>query len=483
MSGLCSSKTTEQNLSDGHLYGRASRTRVQQSASGSAASVRNSLKSNIKAGEAEIYAGVGIESARPHFEESVGRHEMYELLKWRMQQRARLSMNQSMRNRDEDEDPPPDPTKELLLSPESEKKASLQASVDFGHNLVLTPDEKKELIHRVNSELAKIPRVHRIFPSVEGLLFVETFEGTAVTYGFLHTMMRPTVQHSAGQWRHMLRPPQAIEEDHGIMAASQGFRHAISTLLPSRSLPSPARPLVIQYELQQYYPDFECGGGYLTFFQSDGKLSLYRFNGDTQYTLRFGADQCGIRREILLKITRVLPIDVLSFNAVGLTFMAIDTGTLFDNIILSDNISAAQRFARETFWKRTEIEHQMASVALKTRSAVRKEIRRRQQEAEALNVVASISRTASYSSSDTGTRKSTSASEKTHPERLLKKEAENLHSGKANFSEKQTKQAILQDLRGGKATKSCRASSWNDQDTIADTILDGFLLLSSLLLG
>lgn len=47
-----------------------------------------------------------------------------------------------------------------------------------------------------------------------------------------------------------------------------------------------------------------------------------------------------------------LPQELLLFNAVGMVFMAMDSGTLIDNIVLSNDVRAAQAFARETFWVR-----------------------------------------------------------------------------------------------------------------------------------
>lgn len=89
---------------------------------------------------------------------------------------------------------------------------------------------------------------------------------------------------------------------------SQGLRHAISSLLPSAALPAPKLPLVLQYELQQQHPDFGCGGGYLTFFLSDDSHSLYGLDDETPYAIRFGADQCGLRRQVLLKAKRLCPL-------------------------------------------------------------------------------------------------------------------------------------------------------------------------------
>lgn len=81
----------------------------------------------------------------------------------------------------------------------------------------------------------------------------------------------------------------------------QGLRHAISTLLPRYAMVSSEDPLVLQYELQHQQPDFTCGGGYMTFFQSDAQ-SQQQFDEKTPYSLRFGADQCGRRREIIFKV-------------------------------------------------------------------------------------------------------------------------------------------------------------------------------------
>lgn len=88
----------------------------------------------------------------------------------------------------------------------------------------------------------------------------------------------------------------------------QGLRHAISRLLPPGAVPSPKRPLVLQYELQQLHPDFGCGGGYLTFFAADAVKALHRVSEGMPYALVFGADQCGLRREIILKTNRVCPL-------------------------------------------------------------------------------------------------------------------------------------------------------------------------------
>ncbi|KAL8440821.1 hypothetical protein Emag_007703 [Eimeria magna] len=50
-----------------------------------------------------------------------------------------------------------------------------------------------------------------------------------------------------------------------------------------------------------------------------------------------------------------LPAELLHFNALGIAFMSMDTGTLIDNIVLSSDMQAAHDFARETFWERLRL--------------------------------------------------------------------------------------------------------------------------------
>lgn len=52
----------------------------------------------------------------------------------------------------------------------------------------------------------------------------------------------------------------------------------------------------------------------------------------------------------MLRFSQELPEELLRFNAVGLIFPAMDTGTLIDNIAISNDIQAANAFAGETFW-------------------------------------------------------------------------------------------------------------------------------------
>ncbi|KAL8269963.1 hypothetical protein Esti_006121 [Eimeria stiedai] len=324
-----------------------------------------------------------------------------------------------------------------------------EASVDFGHNLILSSEEKVEFRCRVEEELRKIVKVSHFAPSKSNLLFAETFERADV----FDTWIASNSRTHPGQWKHVPRSPDAIRGDTGIMAASKGLRHAISSLLPFKTPPSPKLPMVLQYELQQQHRDFRCGGGYLTLFFSANTQELYQFDNETPYALQFGADQCGHRQEILLKATRMcsilgkrvehslypsivlpytwhtrlltllleptgtykilvdgrtiregmifedlrprwptaqsllqeLPAELLHFNAVGMAFMSMDTGTLIDNIVLSSDTQAAHAFARETFWRRVEVEQAVSETALRARSALRKEIRARRQEAELLN--------------------------------------------------------------------------------------------------
>lgn len=204
----------------------------------------------------------------------------------------------------------------------------------------------------------------------------------------------------------------------------------------------------------------------MTFFAADAQTQCH-FDESTPYALRFGADQCGYRREIIFKISRscsktkkiiehslyprlalpfsqksrlltliikpegaftilldgrvvrkgdifenmtppwprpsstigTLPTDFPTFNAVGLAFMAMDSGTLIDNIVISYDLAAAQLFSRSTFWQRARVEHMVAETALRTRSAVRQEIRSKRHEFKLLNTVA-LSKGDSYLSTD-----------------------------------------------------------------------------------
>lgn len=55
-------------------------------------------------------------------------------------------------------------------------QAAANTALDFGHNLLLTANERQELDRKVEDELSKIPRVTHFIPKAQGLLFVETFE-------------------------------------------------------------------------------------------------------------------------------------------------------------------------------------------------------------------------------------------------------------------------------------------------------------------
>ncbi|KAL8424257.1 hypothetical protein Efla_002875 [Eimeria flavescens] len=371
-----------------------------------------------------------------------------------------------LRSGDDEDQPPAAARQRIIDNAFSAVGAPADFSIDFGHGILLTLQEKVELNRRLEQETSRIPRVPHFTPAGTGLLFAETFENSDAFKSWIVTNSRT----HAGQWKHVMRVQDAIEGDRGIMAASKGLRHAISSFLPLKALPSSRHPLVIQYELQQQHLDFGCGGGHLTLFFSSNSTTLSQFDGDTPYALRFGADQCGNRREILLNATRMcpmtgdrvyhslypplhlpyssstrlltlvlkptgtfkilvnghtmrevskitvgeavpdciritsysaqeLPAEMLRFNAVGLAFMSMDTGTLVDNIVLSNDIAAAQAFTRETFWRRTKVEHALEESALRVRSSMRKEIRMKRREEELINL--QISETAPHAYSHT----------------------------------------------------------------------------------
>ncbi|CDJ34400.1 calnexin, putative [Eimeria mitis] len=222
------------------------------------------------------------------------------LLQWKKRRDlARWIAAEKLIDADADEDPPPDPAEERLLDRLSASVVSEDPPIDFGHDLQLSVQEREYMDSRVKEALKKIPRVSHASPSLEGLLFAETFDRPDV---FGSWVISSSYTHP-GRWHHQLRFPEAIEGDRGLMTASPGFRHAISTLLPTTARLSSGKPLVLQYELQQQHPDFGCGGGYLTFFAADAQ-SHCNFDESTAYALRFGADQCGYRREIVFKIRR-----------------------------------------------------------------------------------------------------------------------------------------------------------------------------------
>ncbi|CDI85220.1 calnexin, putative [Eimeria praecox] len=327
-----------------------------------------------------------VESPDNDAEDSVVPEERSALLQWKKRQQiARWIAAGRFRNADADEDPPPDPAEERLLDRLSAPVVAEEPPIDFGYDLHLSVQEREYMDSRVKEELAKIQRASQDSPSLEGLLFAETFDSPDV---FDSWVMSASYTHP-GRWLHRLRLPEAIEGDHGIMTASPGFRHAISTLLPTTVRLSSRRPLVLQYELQQQQPDFRCGGGHLTFFTADAPSHCH-FDESTAYALRrilaLKAEQHAytallsiqhslhprlplpfseksrlftliIKPEgsftILLDgrmVRKEIVTEFPSFNAVGLAFMAMDSGTLVDNIIVSDDIAAVQRFSRATFW-------------------------------------------------------------------------------------------------------------------------------------
>lgn len=79
-------------------------------------------------------------------------------------------------NQSADEDPPPDPVTKRLLARMSAAVTVEQRSIDFGHGLLLSPEEKEYMDRFVFAELSKIPIMPYIAPVVEGLLFAETFD-------------------------------------------------------------------------------------------------------------------------------------------------------------------------------------------------------------------------------------------------------------------------------------------------------------------
>lgn len=89
---------------------------------------------------------------------------------------------------------------------------------------------------------------------------------------------------------------------------TQGVRHAVSRLLPSNVQPSPRRPLVLQYELQHQHKDFGCGGGFLTLFATGSVEALRQLDESIAPAIVFGADMCGLRSEILFRISRCSPL-------------------------------------------------------------------------------------------------------------------------------------------------------------------------------
>merc|ERR1711991_730091 len=189
----------------------------------------------------------------------------------------------------------------------------------------------------------------------------------------------------------------------GIATTDDVKHHAISAKLDSPASTTGSKPLVVQFTVKHEKKDYSfCGGGYIKLLP--GKVDAKAFGGDTPYSIMFGPDLCGYdvsrihlifehNGENLLKedeikldyadkdefthlYTLVLEKDgsyevfldqdpmipnkdyapetyakYKDLTTVGFELWTVNGGSIFDNILVTDDKKYADKMAEKT-WKK-----------------------------------------------------------------------------------------------------------------------------------
>jgi len=122
-------------------------------------------------------------------------------------------------------------------------------------------------------------------PKVEGLHWVETFDGDAMSRWTASANEKYNGKFEVGK-----RLREGLTGDLGLIVPKQAHHYGISSKFPAL-VGAKEVPFVVQFEAA-FQDGHQCGGGYVKLFDSESKKADH-FDNDTPYIIMFGPDRCG----------------------------------------------------------------------------------------------------------------------------------------------------------------------------------------------
>jgi len=122
-------------------------------------------------------------------------------------------------------------------------------------------------------------------PNTEGLHWVETFDGDALSRWILSSKEKYN-----GKFKVAHRRMEGLIGDLGLEVPEEAKHYGISASFPALKGAKEV-PFVLQFEVQ-FQDGLQCGGSYVKIFDRKDKKAE-EFDNDTPYVIMFGPDRCG----------------------------------------------------------------------------------------------------------------------------------------------------------------------------------------------
>jgi len=122
-------------------------------------------------------------------------------------------------------------------------------------------------------------------PSVEGIHWVETFDGNVFT-----RWKQSEKEKYTGKFTVENRRQEALVGDVGLYVPEEAKHYGAATVFEP-IVGKKDVPFVVQFEAK-FQDSLSCGGSYLKLYDSEGK-EAGEFDSDTRYVIMFGPDRCG----------------------------------------------------------------------------------------------------------------------------------------------------------------------------------------------
>jgi calnexin len=123
-------------------------------------------------------------------------------------------------------------------------------------------------------------------PATEGLHWVETFDGDALSRWIPSEQEKYTVKPTIGK-----RRKEGLIGDVGLIMPNAAQHYGISTSFPELAAGRKGETFVLQYEAR-FQDGLHCGGGYVKLFNRGGR-DPKDFDNEVPYIIMFGPDRCG----------------------------------------------------------------------------------------------------------------------------------------------------------------------------------------------
>lgn len=141
-------------------------------------------------------------------------------------------------------------------------------------------DEEKELAAKEDNSTQLYTQ-----PNTEGLHWVETFDGDAMSRWTFASQEKFNGRFTVGK-----REQEGLVGDVGLLVPEEAKHYGISTKFPA-IVGAKEVPFILQFEVR-FQEGLQCGGSYVKVFDSKGQKGD-DFGDQTPYVIMFGPDRCG----------------------------------------------------------------------------------------------------------------------------------------------------------------------------------------------